>query len=91
MATTMKTADTRDKETAQRLCGNAQSPRPRASPHSLPAAKAVMDETTGPRPGADSEGMQDRTRRPTDPRPHRAARMLKVCVTWMQSAQRGDL
>lgn len=40
-------------------------------------------ETRGPRPGADSEGMQDMTRKLTETRPHRAARMPKLWVTWM--------
>lgn len=70
-------------KTAQPLCRNSQCPVPTGSPDFSPATKAVMDETRGPRPGADSEGMQDRTRRPTDATPHRTARMLKVCVTWM--------
>lgn len=63
--------------------GTQGSQCPPACLESLPATKAVMDEKRGPRPGADSEGMQDRTSRPTDTRPSRAARMLKVCVTRM--------
>lgn len=46
-------------------------------------AKAMKVETMGPRPGADSEGMQDMTRKAVEIRPHRTARMQKLCVTWM--------
>lgn len=47
------------------------------------AAKDKTVETIGPRPGADRDGMQDRTRKVTDTRPHRAARIQQTCVTWI--------
>lgn len=49
----------------------------------IPAAKDKTVETIGPRPGADRDGMQDRTRKVTDTRPHRAARIQQTCVTWI--------
>ena len=61
----------------------SRSQRPKRSPESLPAAKAMKVETMGPRPGADSEGIQDMTRKLTEIRPQRAARMQKLCVTWI--------
>ena len=47
------------------------------------AEKAMTVETRGSRPGADRAGMQDRTRKLTDTRPHRTARIQKLCVTWI--------
>lgn len=49
----------------------------------IPAEKAMTVETRGPRPGADRAGMQDRIRKLTDTRPHRTARIQKLCVTWI--------
>lgn len=65
------------------LLSTPTSPSPKPSTESSPPAKPMKVETMGPRPGADSEGMQDMTRKAVEIRPHRTARMQKLCVTWM--------
>lgn len=86
MATNMERAGDKNKRQLSWL-GHCRIHQPRcprtAQIPFIPAAKAMTVETKGPRSGADREGMQDRTRKLTDTRAHRAARIQKNCVTWI--------
>lgn len=86
MATNMERAEDKNKGQLSWLghCRIHQPGCPSAaqSPF-IPAAKAMTVETRGPRPGTDRAGMQDRTRKLTDTRLHRTARIQKLCVAWI--------
>lgn len=86
IATNMERAGDKNRRQLSRLglcrIHQVRCPQQPRSPF-IPAEKAMTVETRGPRPGADRAGMQERTRKLTDTRPHRTARIQKLCVTWI--------